>query len=409
MLSTEVCIIGAGPAGVMAGLRLAKEGVSFVIVEKDAFPREKVCGDALSGKVPHIIRRLSPDILQHFEERCQPMHSQGIRFVAPGDHVFDVPFIAGYEPETHTVPGYTVKRDVLDAFMLDELQAMAPGTLLLGRVDTVERSASGFVIKTVKEVIRSRLLIDAAGTGSGFAAPYHRPLAEPRHTALAVRAYYEGVTGMHEQHFIELFFLEKVLPGYFWIFPLPDGQVNAGIGIRKDVVLKKKIKLSGLMDEIISRHPLVAPRFREARRLGKPEAHYLPLGVPRFRISGEGYMLAGDAAHLVDPLTGEGVGNAMYSGFIAAEQAMECIRHDDVSARFMKAYDRRIMRVLGKEMKMSRSFQRLLKYRRMVKWIAKKADGNKHIPTLMSSMFTDLSHRKKLMNPLFVLRVLLNR
>ncbi|MCK5078336.1 MAG: FAD-dependent monooxygenase, partial [Bacteroidales bacterium] len=61
MLSTDVCIIGAGPAGAMAALRLGQEGKSFVIVDKDDFPREKICGDALSGKVPHIIRRLSSE------------------------------------------------------------------------------------------------------------------------------------------------------------------------------------------------------------------------------------------------------------------------------------------------------------------------------------------------------------
>ena len=120
-------------------------------------------------------------------------------------------------------------------------------------------------------------------------------------------------------------------------------------------------------------------------------------------------MLAGDAAHLIDPLTGEGVGNALYSGYIAAEQAIECLKENRFDVAFMKAYDKRIKRVLGKEMKISANFQRALKYPRMVKWIAKKADGNKHIPELMSSMFTDLNHRKKLLNPLFVLRVLLNR
>ena len=120
-------------------------------------------------------------------------------------------------------------------------------------------------------------------------------------------------------------------------------------------------------------------------------------------------MLAGDAAHLVDPLTGDGVGNALYSGFIAAEQAIECFDSQLFGDKFMNAYDKRIKRVLGKEMSISSNFQRMLKYPRMVKWIAKKADGNKHIPGLMSSMFTDLDHRKKLLNPLFIIRVLLNR
>jgi flavin-dependent dehydrogenase len=214
---------------------------------------------------------------------------------------------------------------------------------------------------------------------------------------------------LHEQNFIELYFLEDVLPGYLWIFPLPDGLVNVGVGIRKDVVLRKRIRLSSLMEELISTHPMLAPRFKNARRTGKPAAHYLPLGNPHFRISGMAYMLAGDTAHLVDPLTGEGVGNALYSGYIAAEQAIDCLKENRYDAAFMLAYDKRIKRVLGKEMQISSNFQKMLKYSRMVKWIASKADGNKHIPGLMSSMFTDLDHRKKLLNPIFVIRVLLNR
>lgn len=410
MIETNVCIIGAGPAGAMAALRLDKDNIPFVILDKDEFPREKICGDALSGKVPHIIRRLSPELLERFEENCEPLHSYGIRFIAPGNHVFDVPFIEDYDPEKHPVPGYTVKRDLLDAFMVEEVRKVAGDRLMLNRkVESVDRVEDGFLIETTGEKIHAKLLIDSSGTSSNFSVSYLKPDPQPNKTALAVRTYYKGVSSLHPGNFIELYFLEDVLPGYFWLFPLPDGIVNVGVGIRKDVVLKKKINLSAVMDEIINKHPLVAPRFTDAEMLGKPAAYPLPLGNPRFRISGQAYMLAGDAAHLVDPLTGEGVGNALYSGYIAAEQAIDCLREDRFDEDFMKSYDLRIKRVLGKEMSISSNFQRMLKYPCVVKWIAKKADGNKHIPGLMSSMFTDLDHRKKLLNPLFILRVLLNR
>jgi len=410
MLTTGVCIIGAGPAGAMAALRLAKDGIPFVIIDKACFPREKICGDALSGKVPHIIRRLSPELLQRFEESCKPLHSHGIRFIAPGDHVFDVPFIAGFKPEIHPVPGYTVKREIFDAFMIDEVAKASPESLYLEcEVISVERENDDFLVSTGDQQIKAPLLIDASGVSGGFEAPYEKPVSRDRKTALAVRTYFSGVQGLHPQNFIELYFLEDILPGYLWLFPLPGGLVNAGIGIRKDVVLRKKISLSSVMDDIIRTHPLVAPRFRNAERIGKPAAHPLPLGNPRSRISGDGYMLAGDTAQLIDPLTGEGVGNALYSGYIAAEQAIDCLVHNRFDDAFMKAYDKRIKRVLGKEMKISANFQRMLKYPRMVKWIARKADGNKHIPGLMSSMFTDLDYRKKLLNPVFVLRVLFNR
>ncbi len=394
----------------MAALRLAKDNIPFVILDKDEFPREKICGDALSGKVPHIIRRLSPEILNRFESECRPLHSMGIRFIAPGDHVFDVPFIADFDPNIHPVPGYTVKRELFDHFMLEEVKKVSGGNLMTdSRVESVQRSGEGFKISYCGKEIYASIVIDASGTASKFDTCYEKPMSQPKKTALAIRSYYSGVESLHPQNFIELYFLEDVLPGYFWLFPLPDGLVNAGIGIRKDVVLKKKINLSAVMEEIIQNHPLLASRFRNAERVGKPAAHPLPLGNPRFQISGEGYMLAGDTAHLVDPLTGEGVGNALYSGYIAAEQAIDCLREDRFDDSFMKAYDKRIKRVLGKEMSISANFQRMLKYPRIVKWIARKADGNKHIPGLMSSMFTDLDHRKKLLNPIFIFRVLLNR
>lgn len=410
MLETKVCIIGGGPAGAMAALRLSKDDIPYILLEKESFPREKICGDALSGKVPQIIRRLSPDILKRFESVCNPLHAHGIQFIAPGNHVFDVPFIEDFDPEIHPVPGYTLKREFFDNFMLKEVKDVAANLVHEGEeVKQIERSEGGFLVSTSTKKIQADLLIDASGQGSAFDHPYHKPQSSNTKTALAVRTYYKGVTDLHPQNFIELYFLEDTLPGYFWLFPLPGGMVNTGVGIRKDVVLRKKINLSAILENIISSHPMLAPRFKNAEQLAKPAAHPLPLGFPRFRISGDGYMLAGDVAHLVDPLTGEGVGNALYSGYIAAEQAIDCLKAGRSDGTFMKAYDRRIKRVLGKEMKISANFQRMLKYPRMVKWIARNADGNKHIPGLMSSMFTDLNYRKKLLNPIFLLRVLLNK
>ncbi|MCX6266673.1 MAG: geranylgeranyl reductase, partial [Bacteroidetes bacterium] len=83
-------------------------------------------------------------------------------------------------------------------------------------------------------------------------------------------------------------------------------------------IIKRKINLKQILQDIISNDPIVSPRFRNARLIGKPEAHTLPLGTNHLTRSGHRFILLGDAAFLVDPFSGEGIGNAMASGEIAA-------------------------------------------------------------------------------------------
>jgi flavin-dependent dehydrogenase len=330
--------------------------------------------------------------------------------MVPGNFTFDVPFIVDYDPDIHPVPGYTVRRDVFDAFMLEEVKRLTVGEVYtICQAEAVSRHDEGYIISAGEKQIKADLLIDASGTSSKFITPFVKPKTDAGRTALAVRAYYSGVSNMHESNYIELYFLKGILPGYFWIFPMREGKANVGIGLRKDIVLKKKINLSAVMQEVIKTHPAIAPRFKNAVMMDKPAAYSLPLGNPKSRISGDGYMLAGDAAHLVDRLTGEGVGNALYSGYIAAEQAIDCISRQRFDADFMQAYDRRIKRVLGKEMTISRNLQRMLHYPGMVRMLAKRANRNKHVARILSSMYTDLDYRKKLVNPWYLLRVLINK
>ena len=91
------------------------------------------------------------------------MHSFGIQFIAPGDHVFDVPFIENYDPEKHPVPGYTVRRELLDSFMVDEVKKVAGDRLMTQcKVKSVKRNNDGFLLETASGDIQSKMLIDAS-------------------------------------------------------------------------------------------------------------------------------------------------------------------------------------------------------------------------------------------------------
>src|SRR5690606_8452165 len=89
---TQVCIIGGGPGGCAAALKLAQHGIEAVLIEKAKFPRDKVCGDALSGKVMRTLERVDPDLAATVRSDQAAMPSWGVTFTAPGGRSLRVPF-----------------------------------------------------------------------------------------------------------------------------------------------------------------------------------------------------------------------------------------------------------------------------------------------------------------------------
>src|SRR5690606_23675495 len=87
---------------------------------------------------------------------------------------------------------------------------------------------------------------------------------QPKSYAVGLRAYYKGITGLHPENFIELHFLPEMLPGYLWIFPMPDGMVNVGVGILSERIRSKKINLREQMLHAIKTNPNISHRFANA-------------------------------------------------------------------------------------------------------------------------------------------------
>lgn len=410
MEKTEICILGAGPGGAAAALKLSYLGIPCVLIDKARFPRDKVCGDAISGKVTTLLKRLDPAILERFLARAgQQTDVWGIRFVAPNGDPVDVPFRPGFDKTADPVPGFVSRRMDFDHFLVEEVRRRENIRFLEGvEISSIEKQAEGFRLrdKTGQTELDCRLLLAANGAYSAFTRHYAGLKKNPKHYAGAVRAYFKGVKDFHPDNFIELHFTKKLIPGYFWVFPLPEGGANVGLGMRSDIISKRRIDIKKLFWEVIETQPVLKERFLGAELEGKLEGYGLPLGSQKQRLSGDHFMLVGDAAHLIDPLSGEGIGNAVYSGFIAAEQAQQCLASGDFSARFLKAYDARIERVLGSEMKVSYMLQRMMRYPRLINFLARKTNRNKDLLYLISKMYNDTELRKKVWNPVFWVKVL---
>jgi len=411
MIKTNICIAGAGPGGAATALKLSHLNIPCVLVDKATFPRDKVCGDAISGKAATILSRIDPGIMQRFEAATTLQTDiWGIRFVSPNNRQIDVPFHLGYDCAKDPKQGFVSKRLDFDNFLIEEVKRRDNITFIENAaIEVFEKTNGGFTLASRDGDFHAtaRLLIVADGANSWFSRHVAGLEKDEKHHAGAVRAYFKNIGGLHPDGFIELHFLKEINPGYFWIFPLPGGYANVGLGMRSDHISQQRFNLSHKLKEVIENNSHLKSRFQNATLTSKITGYGLPLGSKKRRISGNHFMLVGDAAHLIDPLSGEGIGNAIYSGFIAAEQAQQCLKARDFSAKFLEAYDERVARVLGAEMRLSYRLQQLMAHPWLVNLLANWVHKNHGLIDTISLMYTDLPTRKKVFNPLFWMKMLL--
>ncbi|EMR04715.1 NAD(P)/FAD-dependent oxidoreductase [Cesiribacter andamanensis] len=405
----DICIVGAGPGGCATALFLAKAGIPSLLVDKAVFPRDKICGDGLSGWSVAMLNRLNPALKEQLAGSREALPSWGARFVAPNRQVLDVPFVDRHQPDARP-PGYVATRLWFDNFLMEQCKAHPLIEVLEGvELEQWERQSADQVIlkdKAGQVIVQARLAIFANGAHSRQAKALAGLQPDKKHYVAGIRCYYQGVEGLHADGHIELHFLKEFLPGYFWIFPLPGGRANVGVGMRSDVVAKKGVNLRRAMLQLIAEDPQLRERFRGARPLEEVKGFGLPLGSKKRSISGDCFLLVGDAASLIDPFTGEGIGNALASGELAAQWAQKALEAGRWDAAFLRGYDAAIYNRLWKELRLSKTLQDLLNYPWLFSLVVNKATANETLRQTISCMLTDLDVRQQLKDPRFYFKVL---
>ena len=412
MRKTEICIVGAGPGGAAAALKLAYANQSCMLLDKATFPRDKICGDALSGKVSTVLNRLDPEIMNRF--RAQPQVGMwGFKFTSPSGKEMHFDFTpenkepADYPP----APGYVATRLVFDNFLIEEVKRHDSIDLHEGvQISEYIKTPEGYLLKdkSGKFTVQTKILIVANGAHSAFSRKHAGLEKDNRHHAGGLRVYYKNVANLEGQLAIELHYFKELVPGYLWIFPLPNNGANVGIGMRTDMVSDRKFNMRNTLEEMVATHPRLKDRFKNAEITDSVKGYGLPLGSKKRILSGDNYMLVGDAGHLIDPLTGEGIGNAIYSGTIAADQAVNCLKEEKYDAKFMRDYDVRIQRVLGTELKASYLMQRIMLYPRVVNFLTNRVENNKFVMDFLNKIYADSTTEwhKELWRPSFWWRVI---
>ena len=358
MIESEVAILGAGPAGSTAALFLSRLGIHSVLIDRAEFPRDKVCGDCLGGYVISILRQLGEEVFNRFIEFGKKTEGKGVHFFSPDLIRLSIPATRLVDGRIREVS--LSRRMDFDNFLLEEVRRH-PETEIRCGTDLVsfERKDGRLIFYDArgKETLKTRLAILATGSQSKIANDLAGYRIKKKNLAGGIRCYYEGIENCGDEGYIEFHFLREILPGYLWIFPVDPSVCNVGLGQRSDVISRNKTDLKKMLVHLISTYPHLRDRFSKARMIATPEGFPLALGSEKRVISGDNFLLAGDAGSLIEPFFGEGIGNAMYSGKFAAEQAARCLEKNNYSSAFNRQYDRAVYRKLGNALSLSTCLQ----------------------------------------------------
>jgi geranylgeranyl reductase family protein len=371
----DVVVVGAGPAGSTAAYYLASAGLRVIVLDRSAFPRDKVCGDGLT---PRAVRELAAMGVPMRPEDGW-LRNKGLR-VYGGGHRLEIPW-----PELASFPSYglTRTRRDFDAILVEH--ARKAGAEVQERMNVSgalrdERTGRvvGVVARPVDDdghrtgepvTLRARTVIAADGVSSRLATELGITKRTDRPMGVAVRTYFR--TPRHDDEWMESWLelwdgvpgSSNLLPGYGWVFGLGDGTANVGLGSVSSSARSARIDYKDLLTRWVAHTP---PEwgFTPENQVGPVRGAALPMGFNRTPHYVPGMLLVGDAGGMVNPFNGEGIAYAMQAARRASEVIVQAHSRDSDLSRekVLRSYPRIMKDDLGGYFTLGRYFVKLIEH-----------------------------------------------
>ncbi|MEQ9262801.1 MAG: geranylgeranyl reductase family protein [Owenweeksia sp.] len=340
----DLIISGAGPAGASCAMALENSGLKVALLDKHNFPRDKICGDFITANGVRELVNIKPDLKEHFEKFPHKVIGRSTQLYVGKMNPIQIDWV---------LKSYTIKRELFDNELVQSI-------LETGEIDffpehavkDIEVNDQEVTATTLKgEVFKAKMIVGADGAHSPVAKILAGYKVDRDHFGGSVRAYYSGVENI-DPAINEIYAHKDVLPGYFWLFPISSTEANVGVGMQSRHITAHKINLKELFYRFIDQSPVLQNKLGNAKIESKLEGFGLPFYSKKHTVSGNRFILTGDAASLVDPSNGEGIMQAITSGRMAAEHIRKAFEKDCFDADFNQAYSNSLHGKYWTEMKM---------------------------------------------------------
>jgi len=357
----DVVVVGAGPAGIATAITASAHGLDVVVVDAATFPRDKTCGDGLTTGALRLLEQLGlpraalgPSSYERVDEAM---------LVSPSGRHVSLPMPAGGEHAG------VITRLLLDTALVDVARARGVDVQEGRAVETLTPVARGVRISTTTgaEYV-ARYVVAADGHFSSVRRAWQRSAGPALGEWHAARQYFSGVSDRR----LWVAFEQDLLPGYFWVFPLPGDRANVGFGVLREH--RKGHELKALWADLLQRPvvrdilgPGAVPEDRV--RAWPIPTRYDPASLADGRV-----LFVGDAAAVVDPMTGEGIAQAIETGMLAAGAIAAAGAADPQSVG--DRYRLAVARSLGTDLRLAAVLQRVLAQPRAARAAIRVVDAN---------------------------------
>lgn len=317
--AVDVAIIGAGPAGSTAAAALARRGLQVVLLDRDSFPRDKLCGEFFSYDAVPILEALGAAA---FPGRIgAPPISRCRVFSGTSSREFELPR-----------PAFGISRLALDAELLRLAREAGATVVEKAMVAKIEDESLEYLKEGEPHRLRSRAIIGAWGRWGRLDRALGRPFVADRvHRHFGFKRHYVSTSGLTDT--IELHSFDR---GYLGVSHVEEGRVNICGLVHHSRLSQLKGKWEHFSELLGAGNDLLRDRFTA----GPPAGEFLssePVIFSGKRPVEGAVLLAGDAAGLLDPLTGNGMAMAMQSGLLVASYVPQYLV-DRSTARYEEAY-----------------------------------------------------------------------